>query len=111
MADEAARFREFCELLTLDSGRPFIVEPFQRTLLADYFAGATETIALLGKKLGKSTLLGAVGLFTICDRDDAEVVVAAASRDQAMLIFQQARGFVRRSSDLAETRGGARRDA
>ena len=99
---EAARFREFCELLPLDSGRPFIVEPFQRTLLADYFAGATETIALLGKKLGKSTLLGAVGLFTICDRDDAEVVVAAASRDQAMLIFQQARGFVRRSSDLAE---------
>jgi len=102
MTGEADRFREFCQLLTLDNGQPFELEAFQRTLLADYFDGATETVALLGKKLGKSTLLGAVALFTICDRDDAEVVVAAASRDQAMLIFQQARGFVRRSPDLAQ---------
>ena len=102
MVDEAARFREFCALLTLDNGKPFVLEPFQQTMLADYFAGTTETVALLGKKLGKSTLLAAVGLFTICDRADAEIVVAATSRDQAMLIFQQARGFVRRSEDLAE---------
>jgi phage terminase large subunit-like protein len=102
MVDEAARFREFCALLTLDNGRPFTLEPFQETMLGDYFAGTTETVALLGKKLGKSTLLAAVALFTICDRADAEVVVAAASRDQAMLIFQSARGFVRRSDDLGQ---------
>lgn len=111
MADEAARFREFCGLLTLDNGRALDLEPFQTALLDDYFAGTTETVALLPKKAGKSTLLAAVGLFTITDRDDAEVVVAAASRDQAMLIFQQARGFVRRSPDLAElvrVHGGVR---
>ena len=111
MVDEAARFREFCALLTLDNGKPLLLEPFQDAMLADYFAGTTETIALLGKKLGKSTLLAAVGLFTITDRDDAEVVVAAASRDQAMLIFQSARGFVRRSPDLAELVRGPRRRA
>ena len=111
MVDEAARFREFCALLTLDNGKALLLEPFQDTMLSDYFAGTTETVALLGKKLGKSTLLAAVGLFTITDRDDAEVVVAAASRDQAMLIFQSARGFVRRSPDLAElvrVHGGVR---
>jgi phage terminase large subunit-like protein len=78
------------------------LEPFQRTLLGDYFAGVRETLVLLSKKNGKTTLLSALALFHLLLVDDAECVIAAASRDQATILYDQAGGFVRRTPQLRE---------
>ena len=99
--DELAAFAAFCGSLTVENGSPMMLEPFQRTILADFFAGASETLILLPKKNGKSTLLSAVALFHLLTTDDAECVIAATSRDQASLILRQCHGFIRRSPGLA----------
>lgn len=96
-------FAHFCrKILVLESGRPFELYPEQRLMLRDYFAGATETLILVGKKNGKTSLLAALSLWELLMTDDAECVIAAASRDQASILLRQARGFVRRSKGLAE---------
>jgi phage terminase large subunit-like protein len=97
---ELQAFESFCTALVLENGRHMQLEPFQRTLLADYFAGVTETLVLLSKKNGKTTLLSALALFHLLLVDDAECVIAAASRDQATILYDQAGGFVRRTPQL-----------
>jgi phage terminase large subunit-like protein len=77
-----------------------LLEDFQREILADYFARARETLILLPKKNGKTTLLAALALYHLLTVDDAECVVGAASKDQATILFDQARGFVRRTDSL-----------
>jgi phage terminase large subunit-like protein len=97
---ELGAFARFCSALTLDSGEPMALEAFQREMLADYFAGANETLILLPKKNGKSTLLAALALYHLATTPDAECVIGAASRDQATILYDQAVGFVRRSEGL-----------
>jgi phage terminase large subunit-like protein len=96
------RFGRFCAALMLDSGGPMELEPFQHEMLAGYFAGSVETLILIPKKNGKSTLLGALALFHLIITPDAECVIGAASRDQATILYDQAAGFVRRSPGLAQ---------
>ncbi len=98
--EELEEFAAFCGRLELESGRRMRLEPFQAELLADYFAGAQETLALLPKKNGKSTLMAALALWHLLTVEDAECLVAAASRDQATILYEQAAGFVERSSSL-----------
>ena len=74
--------------------------PFQRTMLRDYFDGATESLILVPKKNSKSTTLAALSLFHLVTTPDAECVIAAASRDQATILYDQAAGFVRRSEGM-----------
>jgi phage terminase large subunit-like protein len=93
-------FAAFCKELTLDTRGPFEVEAFQRTVLRDYFAGATETLVLLPKKNGKSTLVAALALFHLLTTQDAECYIAASSREQAGIILKQARKFINGSPDL-----------
>lgn len=99
---ELEAFDRFCRALTLEQGRPLALEPFQRSMLAEHFAGARETLILLPKKNGKTTLLAALGLFHLCTTPNAEGVVGATSRDQATILFDQARGFVSRSAGLQQ---------
>lgn len=93
-------FERFCAALTLDNGRPFQLEDFQRRMLADYFNGTRETAIIVPKKNGKTTLLGALALYHLLCTPEAECVIAAASRDQAQILFDQAGGFVKRSEGL-----------
>lgn len=76
------------------------LEEFQREMLGRYFDGAMETLILIPKKNGKSTLLAALALYHLITTPDAECVVGAASRDQATILYDQAAGFVRRSDGL-----------
>jgi phage terminase large subunit-like protein len=99
---ELETFTRFCAALTLEQGRPFILEPFQLDMLADYFGGVRETLVLLSKKNGKTTLLAALALYHLIVTPGAECVIGAASRDQATILFDQAAGFVRRSDGLRE---------
>jgi len=98
--DEIDVFDRFCGLLVLESGARMALEPFQREMLADYFAGKAETLILIGKKNGKSTLLAALALYHLMTTRDAECVIAAASRDQATILYDQAAGFIRRTDGL-----------
>ncbi len=97
---ELDRFGRFCTGLILDSGERMVLEPFQRDMLAEFFGGATETLILIPKKNGKSTLLAALALYHLIVTPDAECVVGAASRDQATILYDQAAGFVRRTTGL-----------
>lgn len=99
---ELGAFGRFCGCLELESGALMELEGFQREMLTDYFNGTIETLILMPKKLGKSTLLAALALYHLARSPDAECVVGAASRDQATILYDQAAGFVRRSAGLAE---------
>lgn len=106
-----AEFAEFSSELVLDNGRPMALYPEQELMLADYFDGVRETLILIGKKSGKTHLCAALCLYHLLVVRDAEVVVAASSRDQATIVYDDARGFVRRTpalQDLIETKRGYR---
>jgi phage terminase large subunit-like protein len=90
-------FSKFCRELVLDSGKNLKLETFQRTLLRDYFKGAMETVCILPKKNGKTTLLAALALYHLRHTEQAECVIAASSRDQAKILFNQAAKIVRAS--------------
>lgn len=96
-------FADFCkQALTREDGKPLKLYPFQRKMLGDLFGGRRETLILISKKNGKSTLLAALALFHLCTTPDAECVIAAASRDQASIMLRQAQGFIRRSPSLQQ---------
>lgn len=97
---EVAEFADFCAELTLDNGRRFVLEPFQRRMLHDYFAGAIETLILISKKNGKTTLMAALALYHLLTTVDAECVIGAAAREQAEIMLRQIRGFIHKSEDL-----------
>ena len=50
-------FAGFCSELTLENGTALELHQYQRVMLADYFAGATETLILISKKNGKALAL------------------------------------------------------
>jgi phage terminase large subunit-like protein len=93
-------FADFCSELTLDNGKPFVLEDFQRTILTDFFEGTTVTLVIIPKKNGKTTLVAALGLFHLLTTEDADAYIAASSRDQAGLVLKQARKFLRSSPEL-----------
>jgi phage terminase large subunit-like protein len=101
-ASELPAFARFCAALVLEQGTPLVLEPFQRTMLRDYFEGVRETLILLSKKNGKTTLLAALALWHVIRTPDAECVIGASSRDQATILYDQAHGFVRRSPGLQD---------
>lgn len=71
-------------------------------MLADFFAGVQETLILIPKKNGKTTILAALALHHLLLTEGAECVIAAASRDQAQILLGQAHGFIRRTPALGE---------
>lgn len=97
---ELGTFVRFCLGLTLESGGPLVVEEFQAKMLADYFDGVIESLILLPKKNGKTTILAALALYHLIATPLAECVIGAASRDQATILYEQATGFVTRSEAL-----------
>lgn len=110
-AADLEHFAAFCERLTLDNGDPFVLEDFQRRVLTDYFAGTEETLVLLPKGNGKTSLLAALALHHLAYTDEAACYLAAASRDQAGIMYGHSTGFVRRSEGLQsrlEVRAGYR---
>lgn len=76
------------------------LENFQKTMVRPFFQGTRETLILIPKKNGKSSLLAALALYHLTHTLDANIAVVAASRDQAMILFEQAMGFVNRTPSL-----------
>lgn len=105
-----AAFARFVTTLVPDTGGHMRLEPFERRMLREFFAGATETVIIIPKKNGKTTLLAALALFHLLVWPDAECVIGASSRDQATILFTQAAGLVDRSGlgHLFDVKGGYR---
>ena len=91
------------------AGQPVVFEDWQREFLREAFRLDDEgrriyRQVLLGipRKNGKSTLAATLSLYMAGADGEAgaEVIIAAASRDQAAMVFDQARGFVDTNHEL-----------
>jgi hypothetical protein len=85
--DAPKRFGQFCSPLGLK------LEGFQEKIVSDLFARRRESLILIPRGNGKTTLLAALALFHLLSRDDAKIAVGAASREQAGVLFEIARNM------------------
>jgi phage terminase large subunit-like protein len=90
-------FEEWAQRLILDNEQPWSLEPFQAAFVEDVFAGNTACWLIVPEGNGKTTLIAGLALYHIQHRVSATCPVAASTRDQAKIMFQQAQGFVFRS--------------
>jgi phage terminase large subunit-like protein len=93
-------FRAWASDLILDTGDSWHPEPFQEEFAADLFSGIPECWLIVPEGNGKTTLLAGLALYHCEFRPFAVVPVAAASREQAEIMYRQAEGFVLRSPRL-----------
>ncbi len=95
-------FRAWALGLTLDTGDPWELEPFQSAFVRDLFAGRAENWLIVPEGNAKTTLAAGLALYHCEHRDGASVPIAASSREQAEILYRQAEGFVLRSASLHE---------
>ncbi len=93
-------FRSWARGLVLDTGEPWEIEPFQAAFVKDVFSGVPEAWWVIPEGNTKTTTLAGLGLYHIEHRAGGLVPVAASSREQAEVLYQQAAGFVLRSPAL-----------
>lgn len=112
-ADDVLRFWAACLTHVKGplAGRPFVPDPWQErgiirplfdTLLPDGRRRYRTAYVEVPRKNGKSTLAAAIALYLLlADQEQgAEVVSAAADRDQASIVFDIARGMITNSPVL-----------
>lgn len=93
-------------------GKPLDYEPWQREFLDEAFSINPDTglrwyrevVLGIPRKNGKSTMAGGIGLYlVVADGEQGpEVYAAAAAKDQARVVFDQARDFVLTSPTLPD---------
>ncbi len=104
--DNLDHYRRFAETLTLvddktGQNRPFVLEDFQLAMLADYFAGYSETLVEVPSGSGKTTLFATVALHHgTFVRRDCRVLILSASGKQGRQMYEAAAGMVERSKSL-----------
>lgn len=109
-------FEFFEEVLKLSEGQfeglPFTLQPAQAFIIGSLFgwkrANGTRRFRRAyieqGKGNGKSPMAGGIGLFGLCAAGEAgsQVYAAAAKKDQAQILFQDACKMVRAAPALAK---------
>ena len=94
-------FEEACrELLSLDNGLPFVLEPYERLIVADLLTGIRELHVRIPEENGKTTLLAAIALIHLLTTPDPRVVIGARNKDQAKILFNQAVKMVQGNATL-----------
>lgn len=68
------------------------LEPFQRRIVRHAFS-ADETLVLISRGNGKSCLIGCLAVHHLLTTDKAAIYLAAASREQARVLYEYARDF------------------
>ena len=91
-------------------GQLIVLELWQKAILATIFGFIDiegnrqyrKVLLIVGKKNGKSTLAAGIGLYMLLADGEAgpEVYAAATKRDQAKIIWQEAKRMVRKSPAL-----------
>jgi phage terminase large subunit-like protein len=84
-----AAFADFCKLIGLE------LEPFQRRIAKAISGSQRETVVLIPRGNGKTHLLAAIALHHLLTVEGAAVYCAAASREQARILFEAASAFAR----------------
>lgn len=102
----------FCRQSKGDMGKPIKLELFQKAALQAIFGFVddegrrkyNEVLWVMGRKNGKSCLLSAIGLYMMLgDREGgAEVDCVASKKDQAKIVFEEAKNMVVQSPYLAK---------
>ena len=93
-------------------GQPFLLQPWQQALIATLFGWIcattqtlryTEVLIYIPRKNGKTPLVAAIGLYILSQLRDPgfEGISAAASKNQATLLFTWMSGMIRASAVLA----------
>lgn len=82
-------FAAFCRTIGLD------LEPFQRRIATAANGPERELVTLIPRGNGKTTLMAAIGLHHLLSVERAEVYCAAASREQARILYEAAARFAR----------------
>ncbi len=82
-------FTAFCQRIG------FTPEPFQKRIAKVALEGPPETLILLPRGQGKTTLMAAIAVYHLLTTERAAVYCAASSRDQARILFEAAARFVR----------------
>ena len=94
-------------------GKPFILELWQKALIAAAFGIVhkidctrkyREVLLIVARKNGKSTLASAIGLYLqVADGEPgAEIYACATKKDQAKIIWQEAKRMVNKSAALSK---------
>jgi phage terminase large subunit-like protein len=107
-AEKACDF--FPELLVLEDGKPFRLEPFQCFIVGslfgwygpDGFRRFRDAYVEMGKGNGKSPLAAGIGLYLLVADGEpaAEVYSAAVTREQAKIVWKDAYRMVEGSPEL-----------
>ena len=102
----------FCRQSKGDMGKPIKLELFQKAALQAIFGFVddegrrkyNEVLWIMARKNGKSCLLSAVGLYMMLgDKEGgAEVDCVASKKDQAKIVFDEARNMVSQSPYLTK---------
>jgi phage terminase large subunit-like protein len=90
-------FRRWARRLELDNGNQWDTEDFQEAFLEDLFSGVPECWLIIPEGNAKTTLFAGLALYHIEHARSANVPVAASSRDQVGILYDQADGFIIRS--------------
>lgn len=100
-------FEWWARRLVLDSGDPWKLQGFQLEYVSDLFEMPSESEGwlIVGEGNGKTTLLAGLGLYGLRFGENASIPMAASSRDQARIMYRQAKGFLQRSSLDEPTEG------
>lgn len=114
--DKANRPIKFIEAFCKHSkgelaGKPLKLALFQRAYISALFGFIdkdtghrryTESFFFVGRKNGKSTMLGAIALYMLMadGESGSEVYSVASKRDQANILFDQAHEMIKQSPDL-----------
>lgn len=93
-------FRAWTAELILDTRKRWVLEPFQAAFVEDLLAGTPECWLVVPEGNAKTTLVAGLALYHARFTPDGWVPVTAASRDQARILYRQAKGFVSRSKTL-----------
>ena len=95
-------FRLFCLTLTLDNGKPFVLEDWQLRIAEDFLSGVKELHVWVPEGNGKTTFAGALTLFRMLEDPGAVVRAIAGTEGQARsTIYNAMLGFIYASTDLA----------
>lgn len=114
-AERAKRFIEknVKHVEGVHKGKPFILEPWQATVIEDIFGWKVKGTNLrryrvlyieVPRKNGKSTLGAAIALYLLfADKENgAQIVSAASNKEQAQIIFKMATDMVEMSPTLSK---------
>jgi phage terminase large subunit-like protein len=108
----AEHFRQFASLLVYDDGERHDLEGWQLDFVRDLFRGFRETWLLVPEGNGKSTLVAAIALYGAHFTARPWIPIGASSRDQAMILYTQAKAFVEQTPgflDVFKCHDGYRR--